>query len=368
MRRTVIGLGLAIATSLNAAAQITITNLGVLSSGSDSSAAGISQDGSTVVGQSSTSSGDRAFRWTRDGGIQSLGLLLQGANARSNAWATSADGKVVVGDCALPSNYSPQWRGFQWTSSGGMTELQPYTSQGGNFYSSTRAVTGDGQTYFGNTSNSNGSSAAKWNASGTISVLSNAVGSVATACTADGAFAVGTANGYAVRWGPGGTERYLSIPNDTRSNAYGVSDNGLIVTGDCTVGGVTQAFRWTLSSGASRLGLLEGGDYSQGYGISADGSIIVGQAASTFGSRAFLWTETTGMLDLNTYLTSLGVGLNGWTLKNARAISADGSTITGTGDFNGAQRAFLVTGLAIPSPATAPLIALSFVTRRRRRG
>ena len=367
MRNIVVGLGLAIATGLSASAQVTITNLGVLSGGWTSGAGGISRDGSTVVGSSSSSNGGRAFRWTRAGGMQSLGLIAEGPNARSYAEKTNADGSVVVGSCTLPNNNLTVWRGFRWTASQGMTELQPYTSQSNNFYSEACAVTGNGQVTFGRTSNSNGTNAAKWDASGAVTVLSTAVGSVATACTTDGAFAVGTANSQAVRWSATGSEFAISITGSTQAHARAISDNGLIIAGDCTVGGVTQAFRWTQSGGATRLGLLAGGDYSQGYGISADGSVIVGQAASTFGSRAFLWTEATGMVDLNAYLSSVGVDMSGWTLKYAAGISADGSAISGTGEFNGAQRAFVVTGLSIPSPATLPLIAISLVACRRRR-
>lgn len=367
MRNIVFGLGLAIATGLSASAQVTITNLGVLTGGWTSDAGSISRDGSTVVGRSSTSNGDRAFRWTSAGGMQSLGLIAQGSNASSYAEKTNADGSVVIGSCALPHNNYASWRGFRWTASQGMTELQPYTSQGNNFYSSARAVSGDGLVTFGQTSNSNGTNAAKWDVSGAVTVLSTTAGSVATACTTDGAFAVGTANSQAVRWSATGSEFAISITGSTQAHARAISDNGLIITGDCTVGGVTQAFRWTQSGGATRLGLLAGGDYSQGYGMSADGSVIVGQAASAFGSRAFLWTEATGMVDLNAYLSSMGVDLSGWTLKYAAGVSADGSVISGTGEFNGAQRAFVVTGLSIPSPATLPLIALALVACRKRR-
>jgi hypothetical protein len=73
------------------------------------------------------------------------------------------------------------------------------------------------------------------------------------------------------------------------------------------------------------------------------------------------------MVDLNAYLSSMGVDLSGWTLKYAAGVSADGSVISGTGEFNGAQRAFVVTGLSIPSPATLPLIALALVACRKRR-
>jgi probable HAF family extracellular repeat protein len=98
------------------------------------------------------------------------------------------------------------------------------------------------------------------------------------------------------------------------------------------------------------LHVLSGGLNSQGRAISADNSIIVGTSDSATGAHAFIWTHAFGMVDLNTYLSSLGLDLTGWTLTQASGISADGSTIVGYGDFNGAARAFLVSGIPAPIP------------------
>jgi probable HAF family extracellular repeat protein len=208
-----------------------------------------------------------------------------------------------------------------------------------------------------------------WNASGSITVLGAAdpnYGSAATTCTPSGTYAAGQQGGQAIRWQVGGSSQNIAGLGVERSIAYSISDQGNVITGDCTVGGTTQAFRWTQSEGMVRLGLLQGGDYSQGYGISADGSIIVGQAAVAFGSHAFIWTQTTGMLDLNTYLTSIGVDMTGWTLKYATGISSDGRSIVGTGNYMGAERAFLVTGLTIPTPSAFSLLVLGSLCVRRR--
>ena len=47
--------------------------------------------------------------------------------------------------------------------------------------------------------------------------------------------------------------------------------------------------------------------------------------------RAFIWDAQDGMRDLQTLLVSLGADLTGWSLTEARAISADGRVIVGTG-------------------------------------
>lgn len=59
--------------------------------------------------------------------------------------------------------------------------------------------------------------------------------------------------------------------------------------------------------------------------------------------RAFYWTSATGMKDLNTYLPNeLNVVIpSGWTLREARGISADGTTITGWGWHNNAPEAWV---------------------------
>ena len=55
----------------------------------------ISADGSVVVGQSYSSSGREAFRWTADGGMTGLGDL-PGGTFSSDAYGVSADGSVAV--------------------------------------------------------------------------------------------------------------------------------------------------------------------------------------------------------------------------------------------------------------------------------
>ena len=95
-------------------------------------------------------------------------------------------------------------------------------------------------------------------------------------------------------------------------------------------------------------------------------AIIVGTSTLPLGANhAFYWSQSIGMVDLNTFLPALGVDLSHWTLTNAQAISADGRTIVGFGEFDGQPRAFHVSG--IPAPGAAGLFVLAGVRGRRRR-
>ena len=75
-------------------------------------AAGVSADGSVVVGTGRSDLGDEAFRWTRAGGLQRLGALEAGPDGliHSSATGVSADGNVVVGYSGRGGQVSAQFR------------------------------------------------------------------------------------------------------------------------------------------------------------------------------------------------------------------------------------------------------------------
>jgi len=104
------------------------------------------------------------------------------------------------------------------------------------------------------------------------------------------------------------------------------------------------------------------GEGSVAAAVSGDGSVVVGYASG----RPFIWDATNGMRDLSQVLTSLGVDLTGWTLTSPTDISADGSTIVGSGtNPSGQQEAWLA---FIPEPSTAWLVALGIGGLAARRG
>lgn len=135
--------------------------------------------------------------------------------------------------------------------------------------------------------------------------------------------------------------------------------------------GLALAVAPNASSAASFTGLgdLAGGSFSSlAFGVSADGATIVGRSRSASGNEAFLWTESDGMQELDVVLAALGVDLTGWTLREARGISDDGTTIVGYGtNPSGFTEAWIA---VIPKPGTGLLVMtglLGLSARRRRR-
>ena len=141
------------------------------------------------------------------------------------------------------------------------------------------------------------------------------------------------------------------LPGGNQSYAFGVSNDGSVVTGwGPNADGNSVAFRWTAQGGLIPLGTLPTGTGSAANAISGDGVTVVGRADAAGFQRAFRWTAGTGLVDLNTYLPTLGLNLAGWTLTTANGVSADGRTIVGSGTFGGNPEAWIVT-LPAPCPA-----------------
>jgi hypothetical protein len=136
-----------------------------------------------------------------------------------------------------------------------------------------------------------------------------------------------------------------------------MTPDGKVFVGTNLQGG----FRWTPELGFERLGEFKP------VAISDDGRTMIGDGPE-------IWMEGTGAVELQPFLTSLGLDLAGWTLTEARAISGDGTTIAGRGIppdpmMSGAWIA------VIPEPPTARLVvfslaaaAMTSLVRRLRRG
>jgi uncharacterized repeat protein (TIGR02543 family) len=273
-------------------------SLGYLSGGTFSYPTGVNSNGSVIVGWGNiNASQNRAFRWTQANGMQSLGLLLGGTN--SYASGVNSDGTVIVGIGDTTSGT----RAFRWTQAGGLQDLG---SLGTNSY--------------------------------------------ATAVSANGSIVVGNSDQKAFKWTQSsGMQNLGALPGNTSSSARDISADGSVIVGYSQLSTTSTPVRWTLSGGIQSLGRLDTShNQAHASAVSADGSIIVGSSGSS-GFNAFLWTETEGIKDLKTHLESLGLDLTMWRLTDAIGISDDGDTIIGAGYYFGEtpfgqQRAFVVSG------------------------
>jgi probable HAF family extracellular repeat protein len=285
-----------------------------------------SYSGQTVVGFADHGAfsdfGIQAFVWTSNTGAIEVGDLPGGANGvpHSYARAVSDDGAFVA--CIGQSDNGDESFRYE-VATGAMTPLGDLP--GGNFGSYAYGMSRDGVTIVGLSYSGFGQEAFRWTQAGGVipmgflpTLATQTRFSAAEAANADGSVIVG------------------------ESSSANTGGNG------------NEAFRWTAATGMQPLGDLPGGGFqSWAYAISADGSIVVGRGSiqgscGPFGcgsaGRAFIWDAAHGMRNLQGVLTNLGVNLNGWTLTEARAISANGTTIVGTGtDSQGQTQAWIVT-------------------------
>ncbi len=364
-------LGLVYTEPHGSADAVDIFNLGVLPGGTSANSFGISGDGSTVVGNSGSSDGLRAFRWRSGSGMENLGVLPGGTDSRGRA--TNFDGSVVVG---FSINWDENdWQAIRWTADGGMEKLGGLNGT----YSDAFGVSADGSVVVGE-SDAVASGAFRWTAGGGVQDLGalEGGGSSARGVSADGSVMAGYSfdqdfNSHAIRWTSGGGMQDLGLLSDgTFSAANSISADGTTIVGFGDVNGISRAFRWTAEDGMVSIGGLFADGFTEARAVNADGSVVVGSSYTEAGTRAFLWQSSIGMVDLNTYLPMLGLDLTGWVLENTMGISADGTSITGWGKYNGANTSFLVTGVVVPEPSTVVMglcsvTAIGFLAVRNRK-
>jgi probable HAF family extracellular repeat protein len=343
-----------------ARAQPTITNLGIIPGTIESHATGLSADGTVVVGYCvvdyDVTGYSKAFRWTSAGGMQDLGGLPGGA-VSAYGYDVSTDGSVLVGTAG---GLSIQPRAWRWTSAGGMVSLG--IMQGGA-YSWANGVSANGLVVvgYGDRQGSSGFNRAfRWTSAGGMQHLGTLSGgniSRAYAASSDGSVVTGFSDGSgtggfrAYRWtSAGGMQNLGTLPGGWSSEGWAISADGSVIAGVSSGTGFSQhAMRWA-GGVMQHLGALPGGFYSSAATISPDGSVVLGNSTGTGfpNYHAIMWTSELNMVDLNTYLPTLGVDLTGWELENATGINADGTALTGTGLFDGQKRAWLVTIPANP--------------------
>lgn len=337
-----------------AAQPVSFQRLGDLTGGEfDSKAFATSADGRVVVGLATASSGEQGFRWTVEGGLVSLDDL-SGGEIVSRANSVSGDGAVVVGQ----SQSSNGVEAFRWTEDDGMVGLGDLP--GGFFFSRALSVSLDGTVIVGESNAGNGFEAFRWE-DGEMVGLGDLSGgpffSQAYTVSGDGSVIAGVSQSArgseAFRWTeeegmvalgdlPGG--KFFSV-------IYSASADGEVLAGWGQSPAGIEALRWTEERGLEGLGDLPGSFFfSVALSISSDGSAVVGYSETDpQGYEAFLWTEEDGMQNIKDLLeTEHGLDLAGWKLSLAYDISEDGSTIVGYGrNPSGQTEAWRVSGLQV---------------------
>ncbi len=329
--------------------------------GFNSTAQSISADGSTVVGRS-----NEAYRWTSATGMIGLGDFA-GGNLSSSAMGVSVDGSVIVGSGLPPNNKS---MAFRWASATGLVPLGFLSV--GDYFSGASAVSGDGSVVVGTSQWEFGQQAFRWSEpTGMVGLnpLSNPnIFSRANAESGNGSIVVGGAN-----FGVGETQAFRWTQTDGMINlgallgpsyyseAFGISDDGSAIVGRTTTSAGRQAFVQTQSTGMQSLGGIE----SLAFDTSADGAVIVGFNEFTKGfAEAFIWDALAGMRKLEDVLTSaFALDLTGWTLVDARGISADGTAIVGLGiNPEGVSEGWIarLNVSTVPEPGTSLLTLIGF--------
>lgn len=255
---------------------------------------GISRDGSALVGAAFfPDDSARAWLWTSEEGLRDLGLAPNGFATMANG--VSRKGTVVVGD-SFDMDFNRQ--GFRWTEE---TGLQTIGILPGGTYSGAQAVSADGSTLVGQADASGVDRAFRWTSKAGIQLLP------------------------------------LLSPQDPMANAFGVNHNGSLVAGFSG----THAVVWS-KGGIRDLGTLPGDNNAVAYALNPDGTVVGGYSFARFQVRATLWTKAGGMVDLNAYLPTRGINLNGWKLQYTRGVSDDGRTIVGEGTYLGESRGWVV--------------------------
>jgi probable HAF family extracellular repeat protein len=337
------------ATPATSGPQCFFQGLGFLPGRDSSSAAGVSANGTVVVGFSNRPHfpgiiPPEAFRWTAASGMVGLGFLA-GGNF-SNATGVNADGTVVVGRSL---DASGRGQAFRWTAASGMVGLG--SLPGGNLSGAT-GVNADGTVVVGESSGASGlGQAFRWTAeTGMVGLgfLPGGIQSFARGVNANGTVVVGQASEaptqflQAFRWtAASGMVGLGSLPGDNLSGATGVNADGTVVVGGSSAAsGRTQAFRW-VNGTMTGLGFLPGGSSSGGsptgfiVSVNANGKVVVGSAGDASGQlQAFRWTARTRMQSVLTLLQAAKVDVNlfaGWQLRSANGVSADGTVIVGDG-------------------------------------
>jgi hypothetical protein len=317
------------------------------------------------------------FYWTAGSGRINVGGVPAGSNGAGTA-RISADGTRFSGTAVGASGMNEA--GYYdigasaWTTLGGIGG-----SSDGNV-SSGWGITGNGQSVVGLGWEDAGTAYAVKSSGTSLVSFGTTVPDRSTRANAtnfDGSVVVGWQdneegfrqaavwnNGVQTVLTNGAADMMLSEASDVDSAGKWVVGAGGFATND-------QAWRWSAETGTQALGTMNTPGFlvrGSSTAVSDTGTVVGYERGfgPPTGGAGFIWTESMGMVNLNTYLDSLGIAYEaGFVFSLPLGISDDGMTIVGMGrTASQFQIGFVVT---IPTPATASFAAMGLFAMARRR-
>lgn len=340
--------GVLVGTAAAATPQAVFIGLGDLPGGDPSSnAAGLSGDGTTVVGTSQSSNGPEAYRWTDGLGMVGIGDLSSGkfSSAARNA---SHNGVYVCGSGTAGVISNPITLATRWDATNGFVQLGSLNPSGFKFSVATGS-SADGTKIVGSSSSPTGFRAFLWTASGptsgsianlgtlvpTPTLSGDKLGrtSAATAINPSGTHIVGN-SGYSVIDVTSIDPPPIIIPAvnpetgdpilDANGNPTYVSYDPPPYDVETTIEQGSEAFVWTSGGGMVGLGDIAGGILgSAANGVSSDGSVVVGSGQGPEGQEAVIWVD--GVLEV------VGDFEGGQMASQLLDVTADGTIGVGQG-------------------------------------
>ena len=327
----------------------------------------VSDDGSTVVGASRVADfSDRAYIWTKANGIAPLADVPEGHFGDIlDAYDISNDGSVIVGQGRVAGpGFTVE--AYRWTQATGYVGLGDIPL--GAFQSSATEVSADGSVVAGNGTGTGAGApsqerAFRWvgNVMTDLGTISPVVSTTTRAISGDGQTVVGiTSNNTGFRWTQG-TGLVETLPGGsggfTTAVPWSINHDGSVVVGNGQTATGNTGYRWTQAGGYVSIGDLDGGTVSSAATVvSADGSIVLGSSSATGGNRAFIWDAAHGIRNLTEVLVNefgLGASLTNWILNDPTGISTNGKFIIG----NGINPAGVIEGFLISlEPNATPLV------------
>lgn len=301
-------------------------------------------DGSRVFGDLCPN----GWKWTVSGGFQALPEY-----GGTTPLSANFDGSVPVGYAGFPGFAGVQ--AAYWVDNFG-APLNPGIIPGYT-YSFATDTSNNASVIVGYAQNEAGTNppfvAVRW-AAGGFTTLPAAPGTTtssrATCISGDGQYIFGTSAIFPgiisvpTRWGPGNTVQALGNPPGEGFDAYPARAS---VDGSVAMGWGVQVHTWRWIDGLGYQGIASpAGTTARPSDMTGGGEAIVGSVyLNQDNSYAAFWTQSGQWMDLNSYLPTQGLNLNGWFLNTCFAVSDDGRTLAGTGFYNGQAAAWAITGI-----------------------